>query len=118
MTLNLDNEDLNDVMQGFDVYQHNAAKTAIYPNEAKVAYPILGAIGELGELANKYKKVIRDGAELDLEDATKELGDVLWYLSAIATDLGVSLGYIASGNLLKLADRSNRGVLGGSGDTR
>lgn len=118
MTLDLNNEDLNDVMQGFDVYQANAARTAIYPDDSKVTYPTFGAIGELGEFCNKYKKVIRDGAELDLEDATKELGDALWYISAIASDLGVSLGYIASGNLLKLADRSNRGVIGGSGDDR
>lgn len=110
--------DLDDMTDGLDLYQEYAATTAIYPKEAKVAYPILGAIGELGELANKYKKVIRDGVELDIEDAMKELGDVLWYLSAIANDLGVSLGHIAALNLQKLADRQERGVLGGSGDTR
>lgn len=113
-----DLSDVETIDEGFDTYQHLAKRTAIYPDEAKIAYPILGAIGELGELANKYKKVIRDGREIDVEDYAAELGDVLWYLSAIASDLGISLGYIASHNLEKLFDRQNRGVLGGSGDTR
>lgn len=102
----------------FGDYQEEARKTAIYPENAKVTYPLLGLTGEVGEFANKYKKVIRDGAEFTVEDAAAELGDILWYLSALATDLGIGLDYVANYNLEKLHSRQLRGTLGGSGDTR
>lgn len=103
---------------GFDQYQDAAILTAIYPDDAKITYPVLGLLGEVGELANKYKKVIRDGTPIDREDMASELGDALWYISAIASDLSISLGYIATTNLEKLQSRKERGVLGGSGDRR
>lgn len=99
-------------------YQELAKQTAIYPEEHKVTYPLLGLTGEVGEFANKYKKVLRDGKEFSREDMASELGDILWYLSAIATDAGLDLEYIAEANLDKLGSRKERGVLGGSGDTR
>lgn len=116
MICTCNNDEIIDM--GFDLYQEKAATTAIYPRDAHTLYPILGLLGEAGELANKYKKVIRDGAVVDREDYAKELGDILWYLSVVATDLKISLGYIADQNLKKLADRQARGVLGGSGDNR
>lgn len=106
------------VENGFDLYQLEASKTAIYPEEVRILYPSLGLAGEVGELCNKIKKHYRDGTPLDRDDLAKELGDVLWYVSALATDLKISLGYSATENLAKLADRQNRGVLGGSGDER
>lgn len=109
---------VNGVATYLDYYQDLARITAIYPNEFAVSYPILGAIGELGEFANKYKKVLRDGITLDLNDAMHELGDILWYLANIAEDLNLSLGDIALANIEKLRDRKERGVIGGSGDTR
>ena len=112
------NEFSTELENSLDTYQEYAASTAIYPNSANVMYPILGLLGEAGELSNKYKKVIRDGNLIDREAYAKELGDVLWYLSQTANDLGISLGYIATQNLLKLKDRADRGVLGGSGDSR
>lgn len=112
------NEFRTELYNTLDIYQEYAATTAIYPDNAKVTYPILGLLGEAGELANKYKKVIRDGKTIDKEDYAAELGDILWYLSAIANDLSISLGYIAEQNLLKLKDRADRGVLRGSGDNR
>lgn len=120
LPVNFDNidDDIDCICDGLDAYQEYAAVTAIYPTQVRIAYPILGAVGELGEFSNKYKKVLRDGVELDIDDAMKELGDILWYLSAIANDLGVSLGHIAALNLQKLKDRQERGVLGGSGDNR
>lgn len=102
----------------FDNYQITAKSTAIYPEEHAVVYPILGLIGEVGEFTNKYKKVLRDGAEFSKEDATSELGDILWYLSNLADDMGIRLNDVASRNMAKLIDRQNRGVLGGSGDLR
>ena len=103
-----------------DEYQERAGETAIYPNGLN--YPILGLAGEAGELCNKYKKILRDkGGEADINDMSelaKELGDVLWYVAQIATELDTDLEIVARENLMKLEDRQNRGVLGGSGDNR
>jgi NTP pyrophosphatase (non-canonical NTP hydrolase) len=102
----------------FHEYQTKARKTAIYPRQFAVLYPVLGLVGEIGEFANKYKKEFRDDTPFELEDAKAELGDILWYLSQIASDLELDLNEVARHNIAKLMDRQNRGVLGGSGDLR
>ena len=103
-------------------YQDKAVKTAIYGEGSKINYPILGLVGEAGELANKYKKVLRDDNGILHPDKraalADELGDVLWYVAALARDLGVSLDDVAKKNLDKLYDRKARGVISGSGDNR
>jgi NTP pyrophosphatase (non-canonical NTP hydrolase) len=48
----------------------------------------------------------------------KELGDVLWYVAQLASELGLELEDIARENLEKLSSRQRRGVLSGSGDER
>ncbi len=108
----------------FDEYQKKAHSTAIYPplGGAGWVYPALGLSGEAGEIANKLKKVIRDkGGKLTDEDRQilkGELGDVLWYVSELAHQLGLSLEEIAQENIKKLASRAERGKLTGSGDKR
>ncbi|MBI2932631.1 MAG: nucleoside triphosphate pyrophosphohydrolase family protein [Planctomycetes bacterium] len=107
----------------FDEYQKRSRETAIYPDAgANFVYPTLGLAGEAGEVAEKVKKVLRDrGGRMDDETRAtvkKELGDVLWYVAQLATELGLSLGEVAQENLAKLASRKERGVLGGSGDAR
>lgn len=102
----------------FQEYQALAKTTAIYPEGSRVVYPTLGLCGETGEIAEKIKKHIRDGKELDKEDLKKELGDVLWYLSALAGDLGIDLQDVALTNYLKLKSRKERNVIQGSGDNR
>jgi NTP pyrophosphatase (non-canonical NTP hydrolase) len=77
----------------------------------------LGLVGEAGEFAEKVKKMIRDGT-FDKDLATKELGDVLFYLTALANYFGSSLQEVLEQNVIKLNDRKNRGVLRGSGDNR
>ncbi|WP_105317858.1 nucleoside triphosphate pyrophosphohydrolase family protein [Thermus tenuipuniceus] len=103
-------------------YQQEAKKTALYPEAYRLLYPTLGLAGEAGELANKVKKILRDhGGNLSQatrEDLVAELGDVLWYVAQLATDLGVSLEEVAQGNLAKLRSRLERGKIGGSGDNR
>lgn len=88
----------------------------------RLVYPILGLVGEAGEIANKAKKIARDkGGNMDTvaqDDAHAELGDVLWYVSAMATELDTELSDVGSSNLDKLSSRKERGVLGGSGDNR
>ena len=100
----------------FDEYQEVARSTAMYPEDVKVVYPTLGLCGEAGEVAEKIKKHMRDGRSL--VGVGLELGDVLWYISALADDLGITLEEIAQANIDKLASRMNRGKLGGSGDER
>jgi NTP pyrophosphatase (non-canonical NTP hydrolase) len=104
-------------------YQTTALETAIYPNQGQnYTYPVLGLLGEAGEVADKLKKVIRDddGVLTDsVRDAVaKELGDVLWYLAVLSYELDYDLNTIAQNNLDKLASRKARGVISGSGDNR
>jgi len=106
-----------------DEYQEKASKTAIYPKNYELIYPALGLAGEAGEVANKVKKFIRDGAdqetfELKKLEIAKELGDVLWYIAALSNDLGVKLSAVAAGNLDKLEDRMKRNAISGDGDNR
>lgn len=106
------------IISTLNEYQREAIVTAIYPPDRNIVYPILGLTGEVGEFANKYKKVLRDGKEFEYEDMVSELGDILWYLAVLARDCGIDLDEIASKNIAKLRDRQARGVLGGSGDNR
>lgn len=98
-------------------YQNQAATTAIYPASVQVLYPTLGLAGEAGEVANKVKKIVRDG-KLDKEAIGSEIGDCLWYIAAICKDLGLKMEDVAQANLDKLRQRQERGTLSGSGDTR
>ena len=80
-------------------YQSLALETAIYPKEHALSYCGLGLTGEAGEVADKLKKIIRDNdGELGIEEALeigKELGDVLWYIANLSTELGLSLQLVA-----------------------
>jgi NTP pyrophosphatase (non-canonical NTP hydrolase) len=105
------------------VYQEKACETAIFPKNKAMEYLTLGLTGEAGEIANKVKKFIRDGAAKDEYLAKRieigyEIGDVLWYCAVLAEELDMNLGHIMENNLQKLADRKSRGTLSGSGDNR
>ena len=107
----------------FEEYQKLSRKTAIYPDkDNNFIYPTLGLTGEVGEVAEKIKKVLRDnnGVVDDgrRQEIKKELGDVLWYLSQIATELGLSLDDIATFNVEKINSRQERNKLSGDGDDR
>ncbi len=106
---------------GFDSLQIRAIMEVTYANALGVTYTGLG-LGEVGEIQGKIKKILRDDGgritDEKREQIAKELGDLTWYVSQTATELGMSLGDIAAGNLAKLADRKERGVLKGSGDDR
>ena len=107
----------------FTDYQQQSRKTAIYPNMgADLIYPTLGLVGEAGEIAEKIKKMIRDdGGMLTAERRDllkKELGDVMWYLAQLCTELGFDMDEVANHNLEKLFSRKDRGKLTGDGDTR
>lgn len=107
---------------GFNEYQAETDKTAIYPEEKAIEYLVLGLASEAGEVAGKLKKIIRDRESVigvhESQVLCDEVGDVLWYISQIALELNVTLQEVADRNIAKLQSRQQRGVIGGSGDNR
>jgi NTP pyrophosphatase (non-canonical NTP hydrolase) len=103
-------------------YQVMAEEFAKYPKHCGVDYCIHGLTSEAGEVAGKWKKVLRDD-DGELSDEVRlamlhEIGDVLWYVSQLAVELRATLGAVASMNIAKLTDRQERNAIGGSGDNR
>ena len=118
----MDQTDYSGACTFFNNYQVEAAKTASYPERLVIHYPIIGGASESGELLEKLKKQLRKGGSLSdpewIKGIRAELGDVLWYLAQVCTDLQIPLGDIAQENLKKLFDRRDRGVIIGEGDNR
>ena len=107
----------------FAEYQIKSRKTAKYPSIGHgIIYPTLGLANEAGEVAGKVKKVFRDKdgliGEAESEALKSELGDVLWYLAQVCTELDLSLDEVAEYNITKLYSRLERGKIGGDGDNR
>lgn len=105
-------------------YQTEAFRTAAYPlagqgTPAGIIYQVLALAAEAGEVAGKLSKQIRgDEGRVFHVDAPAELGDVLWHLAGVCTELGITLESVAEGNLEKLRQRSERNVIKGDGDNR
>jgi NTP pyrophosphatase (non-canonical NTP hydrolase) len=96
----------------FDYYQDIASGTdqnvgRNAKKDEEMMIPLLGIAGETGTLLAEFKKKIRDKDSYEgfQERAEEELGDILWYLSNIATRMGLSLSEIASKNLQKTNER-------------
>lgn len=109
--------------QHFQAYQQASRKTwGEVSMDSPIVYPTLGLVNEAGEVAGKIKKIFRDkGGNISAEDreALKyELGDVLWYLTQICTELDLTLQEVATANIEKLFSRLERGQIRGEGDTR
>ena len=114
----------------FNEYQKRALVTDAYVGESSefrvtdLAFiaKILGLAGESGEVAEKFKKIIRNKkgeiSDDDKKEIIKELGDVLWYTAVLAHYLGSDFETVAQVNLKKLADRNSRGVIKSKGDNR
>lgn len=103
-------------------YQEIIEKTAVYPKYLGMLYTTLGLCGEAGEVAEKVKKLYRDHeGEITEEFRTsikKELGDILWYITATANEVHLTLEEIMEANYDKLIKRRETGTLHGSGDNR
>lgn len=72
-----------------------------------VIVPMLGLAGETGQLLSEYKKHLRDGDahRLFKDRVGEELGDLLWYVSNVASKFGLDLDEIAERNLAKVHAR-------------
>jgi len=110
----------------FQDYQKLAGLTAIYPLRGNnLLYPLLGFVGETGEVCEKLKKIIRDQdnpnlilTESQRNELIKEFGDILWYYSELLTHFSISMDEVAERNIDKLNSRKIAGTLNGSGDDR
>lgn len=108
----------------FSKYQEQATTTAQYPGQGEfmgLAYAALGVGGEAGEVCEQVKKAWRNDGEMTPERREKtlaEVGDVLWYLAQVCTELDASLSDVANANLRKLADRRARNAIKSEGDAR
>jgi NTP pyrophosphatase (non-canonical NTP hydrolase) len=107
----------------FTEYQTKSRATAKYPVIGHgVIYPVLGLTNEAGEVAGKIKKIFRDKegnfGDAEREALKAELGDVLWYISQVCTELDIPLDEVAEANIAKLLDRQARGKIQGDGDNR
>lgn len=117
-------EDINKInasVTDFNEYQRFMDKRSICPEDMKVVYPALGIAGEAGEVADKVKKICRDDNKdfyKHREEIAKELGDVLWYISRLAGDLGYKLSDIAQINVNKVNSRWDTNTVHGQGDNR
>ena len=106
----------------FPTYQECASETAQYPSERALEYVALGLLSEAGEVAGEIKKIIwDDGGEITDERAKKleaEIGDVLWYLSQLCSELNLVLEQTAIRNIAKLQRRLANNTIKGSGSDR
>jgi NTP pyrophosphatase (non-canonical NTP hydrolase) len=110
-------------LENFATYQRESRKTwSLIHTDHAIVYPTLGLVNEAGELAGKVKKIFRDKqgqiGEEERQALKGELGDVLWYLTQICTELDLTLEEVAAANIEKLFSRLERGKIGGDGDNR
>ena len=122
-------DELFEEYDDLDAYQEQCNEFCFYPGT--MIYPALGLTSEAGEVADKIKKLLRDDempldedcSALNIDPAkrdaiARELGDCLFYIAVLASDLGYGLSTIADINIAKLHDRKERRALSGSGDYR
>lgn len=103
-------ENISDLLKRKSYIDHN------------IYYASLGLAGEAGEVANKVKKIMRDSNGVITDEMRNklkgEVGDVLWYISAVCCELDIDMNDVAEANIEKLFSRKERGVISGNGDNR
>ena len=109
-------------INNFSDYEKIAMSTKVGWNNNEILYPLIGMCGETGEVADKIKKVLRDKngkfSESDSLEILKEIGDTLWYMTALCHDLGYTLKDAANINLEKVTKRREDNTIHGEGDNR
>ena len=106
-----------------DGYREWTRQTAIYPKDQEKPYLMLGLVSEVGEVADKLKKQIRDrnDSPMTQEQLTalqKELGDIMWYMARLHDAFGMTFEDTIIMNIDKLTQRKSNDTLKGSGDDR
>ena len=101
-----------------DLYQFNAIKYRL--ESADTTYALLNLGAEAGEVLGVAAKYQRDGGNYItfVDNMSKELGDVMWMVAAVASDFGLRMSDICTENLTKLEDRQKRNAIKVSGDSR
>jgi NTP pyrophosphatase (non-canonical NTP hydrolase) len=108
----------SDEVDWADLYSAWVEKKIMTSGSDRLVENTLGLVGEAGEVAEKVKKLIRDSSRFQNEEIMKELGDVVFYATALANIYGRGLQEVLQLNIEKLDDRQKRGTLKGSGDNR
>ena len=92
-------------------FQKLCLRTATIPMDEKTMHLTwsLALAGEVGELANRTKKVFLHGHPYDQEKVIEELGDILWYVAVYSQDIGIDLLEVAQKNISKLEKRYPEG---------
>ena len=101
-----------------DFYSGWVEKKILTEGQERLYANTLGLVGEAGEVAEKMKKLVRDSSRFTNEEIMKELGDVVFYATALGNIYGRGLQEILELNIQKLDDRQKRNKLRGSGDNR
>jgi len=107
-------------------YTEFTRTTAVYPKDLSLCYLILGLASEAGEVAGKYKKFLRgdlneNEPDLDLKiisGVINELSDVMWYVTRLCDELGITLEELMEVNHSKLSKRLENNTIKGDGDNR
>lgn len=105
-------------MQNFDDYSKWVEDKIFTEGKDRLMENALGLMGEAGEVAEKIKKSMRDKTEITPNDIVKELGDVVFYATALSNYYNANLGVTILENMMKLNGREARGTLKGNGDNR
>lgn len=113
-----ENFESSDEVDWADLYSAWVEKKILTSGSDRLVENTLGLVGEAGEVAEKIKKLIRDSNRFQNEEIMKELGDVVFYATALANIYGRGLQEVLELNIAKLDDRQKRGKLKGSGDNR
>lgn len=121
------------IAMDFNEYQRMAKMTDVYSKNIaegyegedikakyRLYYTLFGLCSEVGELQGKIKKIIRkdEPGKCYLDEIQKEIGDIMWYIAQICTELGLSMHGVAKQNINKLFSRMQRGEIKGDGDNR
>ena len=111
----------SDPVNWADYYSGWVEKKIVTSGVERLVENSLGLSGEIGEVHEKIKKLFRDNPDDVLkanQEIMKELGDVVFYATALANIYGKGLQEVLELNIAKLDDRQKRGTLKGSGDNR
>jgi len=101
-----------------DIYEEFVEHMVLTKGDGRLIENTLGIVGEAGEVAEKVKKFIRGDGALDKKEVLKEIGDVVFYCTALANHLGYGLQDAIDWNVHKLMERKRGGKVRGTGDNR